>query len=193
MKKYFLIILICTISFPAFSQGGTKLYKNLIEGMPIKEARKTVKKNKADYGEVSFGGGFIWVIKTTGLMRLNDKLLGIWMWPKGSFMTGVGYDSARNYLDTAGAFFEKRGYTELIKNQWWNAPQNFNSGGYLYGYVLLSPEKDRVVHIYPSEVTMDGSSFNPQAYIKIFSKTQCDKMIDKRAELESKDTENTDF
>ena len=46
MKKYFLIILICTISFPAFSQGGTKLYKNLIEGMPIKEARKLLKKIK---------------------------------------------------------------------------------------------------------------------------------------------------
>ena len=51
------------------------------------------------------------------------------MWPKGSLLTGVSYDAARRYLETSASFFEERGYTDLIRSEWWNAPQNFNDGG----------------------------------------------------------------
>ena len=196
MKKTFALFIV--VANFTFAQNGTKLYKDLKEGMSIKLAKKIIKKNRGDYNEVQFGGGVNWTIKTTGLMRKtkgSDYLYGIFMWPKGSMLTGLGYDAARTYLSVAGSFFEEKGYTEIVKNQWWNAPQTFNSGNYLYGYVLLSPEKDRVIHLFPSEVpSLDGKSPpNPTAYLQIYSKDSWDAVVKLNDEKNKKKTKNTDF
>jgi hypothetical protein len=197
MKRLFILLAVVFMTAPALAQKGTKLYKDLSEGMSIKEAKKMMKKNKDDYKEVSFGNGFMWTIKTTGLMsrkKGEDYLAGVWMWPKGSLLTGVGYDAARGYLDASASFFEERGYTDLIRNDWWNAPQMFNDGGYKYGLVLLSPDGARVVHMYPSEIpSMDGKTTNPQVYIKVFSKGHWDTMMTASADKKEKDTKDTDF
>lgn len=198
MKKLVLALAVMFMTAPAIAQEGTKLYKDLSEGMSVKAAKKMMKKNKDDYKEVSFGNGFMWTIKPTGLMsrtKGEDYLAGVWMWPKGSLLTGVGYDVARGYLEASASFFEGRGYTELIRNQWWNAPQNFNDGGYKYGLVLLSPDGSRVVHMYPSEIaSMSGNgSTTPQVYIKIFSKGHWDEMMTASEDKKAKDTKDTDF
>ena len=165
--------------------------------MSVKAAKKMMKKNKDDYKDVAFGNGFDWTIRTTGLIsraKKDDYLYGVWMWPKGSLITGIGYEAARSYLDNAGTFFEERGYTEVIRNQWWNAPQNFLSGGYKYGLVLASEDNTRVVHIFPAEVpSMDGKTTNETAYIKIFSRGAWDDMMSSDAAKKDKDTKDTDF
>jgi len=198
MKKIIILIAFHFIAIPISAQQGIKLYKGLSEGMSIKAAKKMMKKNKADYNEVSFGNNFIWTIKPTGLIsktKGSDYLAGIKMWPKGSLLTGVGYDLARGYLQTSASFFEERGYTDLIRSEWWNAPQNFNDGNYKYGLVLLSPEGDRVVHMYPSEVySMSGDGTKiPTVYIKIFTKGQWEAMMAANADKKVKDTKDTDF
>ena len=43
--------------------------------MSIKEAKKMMKKNKDDYKEVSFGNGFIWTIKPTGLISKTKGMI----------------------------------------------------------------------------------------------------------------------
>jgi len=197
MRKLIFVLAIVFMTAPVIAQKGTKLYKDLTEGMSIKEAKKMMKKNKDDYNEVSFGNGFMWTIKPTGLMsrtKGEDYLAGVWMWPKGSLLTGVGYNAARGYLEASASFFEGRGYTELIRNQWWNAPQNFNDGSYKYGLVLLSSDGTRVVHMYPSKVIlMDGKTTNHQVYIKIFSKEHWDTMMTASSDKKAKDTKDTDF
>lgn len=165
--------------------------------MSVKAARKMMKKNKKDYQDVAFGNGFMWTIRTSSLIsrtRKDDYLYGVWMWPKGSLLSGIGYDAARGYLENAGRFFEERGYKEVIRNQWWNAPRNFLSGGYKYGLVLASDDNTRIVHIYPSEIMlMDGKTKNETAYIKIFSKGAWDEMMNIEDERKQKDTKDTDF
>tara|TARA_B100000963_G_C22490620_1_gene609103 strand:+ start:360 stop:956 length:597 start_codon:yes stop_codon:yes gene_type:complete len=191
------LILSVFLSNVSFSQQGTKLYKNLIEGMSIKDAKKEIKKNKSDYNEVSFGNGFQWTIKSTGLIKKDkksDALYGVFLWPKGTLLSGLGYDGTVNYLNASSKFFLDRGYTELLKNQWWNAPQNFTTANYKYGLVLLSPDKTRVVHLYPVDMLlMDGKTKTNQAYIKLFSKGAWDEMMEEEDQKKSQDTSNTDF
>ena len=79
MKRLFILLAVVFMTAPALAQKGTKLYKDLSEGMSIKEAKKMMKKNKDNYKEVSFGNGFMWTIKTTGLMsrkKGEDYLAG---------------------------------------------------------------------------------------------------------------------
>ena len=83
----------------------------------------------------------------------------------------------------------------MIRNKWWDAPQNFHEGGYKYGLVMVSPEDDRVIHMYP--ITYP-SPLNPDtkqttAYIQLYSKGQWDKMMNSSEVKKSKDTSKTDF
>jgi len=195
MKKLLLLFILFNISF-TYSQKGVKLYKDLIEGMSVKDAKKMMKKNKEDYNSVSFGNGFTWTIKKTGLMqksKKSDYLFGVWLWPKGTLLSGLGYDATRNYLDNAGSFFEERGYTKVIKNDWWNAPLNFRDGGYKYGYVLESADKTRVVHIFPTYVATMAGETAPNAFIKLFSREGWDYLMSLDDAKKKKDTKDTDF
>ena len=87
--------------------------------MTIKEAKKTIKKNKAQYNEVSFGNGFVWTIKgASSLMNASkgaDYLAGIMMWPKGSLLSGIGYSGTKKYLEASERFFVERGFKDLIE------------------------------------------------------------------------------
>ena len=47
MKKLLLLFILFNISF-TYSQKGVKLYKDLIEGMSVKDAKKMMKKNKSE-------------------------------------------------------------------------------------------------------------------------------------------------
>ena len=109
MKKIFTLSVFLIFNFSVNAQKGTKLYKGLFEGMTIKEAKKTIRKNKAEYNEVSFGNGFIWTIKgASSLMNATkgaDYLAGIMMWPKGSLLTGIGYSNTKSYLKASESFF----------------------------------------------------------------------------------------
>ena len=67
MKKLVLALAVMFMTAPAIAQEGTKLYKDLSEGMSIKEAKKMMKKNKDDYKKVSFGNGF-----TLGVMCVSN-------------------------------------------------------------------------------------------------------------------------
>ena len=60
---------------------------------------------------------------------------------------------------------------------------------------MISPEGDRVIHMYPmtypSPLNPDTNQSN--AYIQLYSKGQWDKMMDSSEAKKSKDTANTDF
>lgn len=195
MKKLLLLIAI-TSTISAFSQDKVKIYKGLYEGMTRKEVKTEFKSNKADYNSVSFGNGLEWTIKKTGGMLYNPKdyLVGVWMWPKGTLLSGIGYEATVSYLQQSKKFFLSRGYEILLENEWWDKPQNFVGKSYKYGLVLNSKDNKRVVHLYPAEITlMDGKSTNMQAYIKVFTRSFWDKEMNENKKEYENDTKDTDF
>jgi hypothetical protein len=196
MKNLFTLILL--ILSTSVSAQNVKLYKDLSEGLLKKEAKKIIKSNKGDYNEINIGNGFQWTLKTTGLLYGPYKgLRVIWLWPKGSLMSGSGYDRTVSYLNATKSFFESRDWTVLLKNDYWNAPQNFTSKGYLYGLVMLSPDEKRVIHLYPEKVMplgcTENSCMTEQAYMKLMSKSWWDKLMNDSEAQKDKDTSKTDF
>ena len=196
MKKLFTILTL-TASLLSTAQNVI-LYKDLTEGLNKKEAKKIIKSNKDAYKTVNIGNGFEWTLRTTGL--LYDKfgaLKVIWLWPKGTLLSGSGYDVTVNYLNATKSFFESRNWTVILQNDYWNAPMNFDTKGFLYGLVMLSPEKDRVIHLYPDKVLPMGcteaSCMTEQAYMKLMSKSWWDKELAEQEAKVNKDTSNTDF
>lgn len=189
-------LLMLSMLFVANMQGqnkGGKLYKDLAEGMSKKEARATIKENREEYISIDIGNGFEWTLRQTGLLFDKQYLTGIQLWPKGSLLTGLGYDGTVAMLDRSRRFFEERGYKVLLENPYWNAPANFNRKGYLYGLVLTDSSEERVVHLFPSEVTMDGKTFNEQAYMYLYTKGMWDRIMKEREEKKERDTAETDF
>lgn len=196
MKKIITLIAL-SVSLLASAQN-VKLYKDLTEGLTKKEAKKVIKSNKEAYVSVNIGNGFEWTLRTTGLLYGKfGGLKTIWLWPKGTLMSGSGYDATVNYLNATKSFFESRNWTVILKNDYWNAPQNFDTKGFLYGLVMLSPEKDRVIHLYPEKVMPLGctevSCMTDQPYMKLMSKNYWDEQLAQREAKLNKETQNTDF
>jgi len=191
MKK----ILILLLFIPLLSSSQVKIYKGLIEGMNSKEAKNVIKKNKNDYKVVAVGNGVEWTIRTTSPMYSpKNYLVGVTMWPKGFGLTGTGYDLAVSYLNTTKEFFIDRNYSVLLESTYWNAPKNFNDGNYLYGCVLLSPDDERVIHIFPSEIMqLDGKSYRDTAFVKVMTKSFWDKTQEARKEVKKEEIKDTDF
>lgn len=194
--RFIIYAAIFLIAFSINAQKGTKLYKDLKEGLPISLARKIVKNNKADYNSINFGNGFIWTIKARELYERengDNYFYGILMYPKNSLMYGSGYDGTRNYLDHAETFFVERGYTDLIRNDYWNAPANFTANDYAYGLVMENKKDNRVVHLYPAESPAGNGNYTMNAYIQIWSKEAWDTLWSKRENKKESDTKDTDF
>jgi hypothetical protein len=193
--KNLLFTLALLISFGSYAQEKTKIYKGLTEAMSKSEVKAEMKKNKDDYKEVGMGNGVVWTIKKTGMLYVpKDNLIGIWMWPKGTLLSGLGYDATVSYLQEAKRFFVSRDYEILLENEYWDKPQNFTGKGYAYGLVLVSPDQKRVVHLYPAEITlMDGKSTNMQAYLKVLTKSYWDSEMSANAKKREQDTKDTDF
>jgi|14BtaG_2_1085337.scaffolds.fasta_scaffold16630_2 hypothetical protein len=191
MKKILFVLLFV----PLVSFGQVKIYKGLIEGMSKKEAKNVIKKNKNDYKVVAVGNGVEWTIRTTSPMyNPENYLVGVTMWPKGFLLTGTGYEIAVSYLETTKQFFIDRNYSVILESTYWNAPKNFNDGGFLYGCVLLSPDDERVIHIYPSETpSLDGKTYRDTAYAKVMTKSFWDKTQEARKEVKKEEIKDTDF
>ena len=190
MKKLIFTLLFLTTVVNA----QTSLYKDLTEGMSKKEAKKVIKADKDNYKVVDLGNGFKWTLRTTGL-RYNeqDQLTVVYLWPYKSAITGIGYDATVNMLDHSKSFFESKGYTVLLQNKFWNAPANHDAHNFVYGLVMLSPQGDRVVHLYPSKVFTMAQELVHTAYLELMSKKQWDSYLESRKSKKLESTSNTDF
>jgi hypothetical protein len=195
MKKLLILGLMFGLTIKLNAQ--TKLYKGIYDGMNHKSAINEFKENKDDYSEVNLGNGFIYTINRMGGIVANEKneVKTITMWPKGSALTPVGYQLTINYLNHSRSFFIKQGYSVMLENPNWNLPMRFNDAGYVYGLVLLSPEKDRVVHLFPTKQLVLGSTteytYNP--YIILMTKNHWDYVQNKRTDNLTSQTSKTDF
>jgi hypothetical protein len=180
------------ISTTSYSQ--ISLYKEINDGMDKSTALSIYKKNKTEYKEINLGNGFVYTINRMGGIGVdeNDKVRTITMWPKGTALSGLGWQGTVNYLNHTRSFFEQKGYEILLENPYWNAPLNFNASGYVYGLVMVNSDGDKVVHIFPVEMMlMESKIYN--SYIVLTTKDYWDKSMNKRKEKFVSETTNTDF
>jgi len=143
MKRFFLP-LIAIIVFN-FSGSAQSIYRGLVYGMNVKDAKTEFKTNKDQYDNVDFGNGFAWRVYTQNLIYQNDSLVAILMTPKGAAL-GLSHDAATSYLEFSRAFFENKGYKLFFEPEYWQYPLNFHAK---YGLLLSNSDKTIMVQLYP--------------------------------------------
>jgi len=143
--KYFFLLFIFIVSVISNAQP---IYLGLEYGMTKDQAILEFQQNKDKYNNIDLGNGFAWRLFKQNFIYQNDSLVGLTFSPVGGAF-GLSYDITVRYLNYTRDFFEKKGYTLIAENEYWNAPENFIAKGYAFGLLLANEDQTIIVHLYP--------------------------------------------